>query len=137
MLKRFLGSIKMWVISLFSTIQTRPQAIDNPVSTSAKQDIDPSPIHKEVEFFATENNLIDAFHDEPYVYGANETIFEGQKMRAINAEEPQYADEVPTDQTMLDHINQLRAEWHKKNNKGETITYQDVLKANDARKQSK
>lgn len=131
MLKRFLGSIRLWILSLFSNIQIRPKAVDNPISTTTKQDIDPTPIQKEVEFFAKENNLIDAFFEEPHVYGVNDTIFEGQKMKAVAVEEPQYIDDMPDNAAMLDYINQKRAEWHKRNNKGTVISYHEALKTNE------
>lgn len=131
MLKRFLGSIKLWVLALLSRlrIQIKPQAVDNPVSTTPNQATDPIPIQKEIPFFTKENSLLDQFHDSPpKVYGLNDTIFEGQKMKAIAVDEPQYVDDMPDNTEFLKGLDAQRAAWRAKNGVMETVNYEDYAR---------
>lgn len=125
MLKRFLCSIKIWVLSLFrkAHIQIKPEAIENPVSITAEQQLNPTPVEKQIPFFTKANNLIDEFDGRPpKVWGEDEIMYEGQKMRAIKAAEPQYVDDMPDNKGHLDHINELRAIYNKGK---ETVNYED------------
>lgn len=131
MLKRFLGHIKLWVLTLFSKlrIQIKPQAVDNPVSSTPNTATDPVPIQKEIPFFTKENSLLDQFDGrETYVHGVGDTIFEGQKMRAIKTDEPQYVDDMPDNSEFLKGLETRRAAWRAKNGIMETVNYEDYAR---------
>lgn len=99
MLNKIYNHLRLWVVAFFSRWQFKPKAVDNPVSTQ-KDAIDTTDsIVKEVEFFTRANSLRDEFFDyPPRVYGVEEVIFEGQKLKCVTNEwedDERFIDEVP------------------------------------------
>lgn len=60
MLKLFL-KLKLWVLALFSSIQVKPQAVDNPLAGKSEVTEEEKEIEKQAEMFTRSNSLRDEF----------------------------------------------------------------------------